>query len=231
MKHGMGLRQMMEPGYGRNLEFDERSRGYGIARLANLDRPLRSMYWRSPIVLNQGGASSCVGCAWAHELAAVPAEVQGIEYRFAERLYEMGKERDSWDGTDYDGTSVLAVAKALVDLGYIGGYRWAFGIEQVCGALAYEGPVVVGVPWHRDMEQVDGNGYVRATGETVAHHAVLLEQIYVPRERITLLNSWGSSWGNHGRAYISFDDLSKLLGDKGEACIPIDRNEEKLTVE
>jgi C1A family cysteine protease len=33
-------------------------------------------------------------------------------------------------------------------------------------------------------------------------------------------NSWGRNWGVKGRAYMSFAEIERLLGEYGEACIP-----------
>jgi len=32
-------------------------------------------------------------------------------------------------------------------------------------------------------------------------------------------NSWGRAWSNNGFAFISFDDMARLLSEDGEACI------------
>lgn len=36
--------------------------------------------------------------------------------------------------------------------------------------------------------------------------------------------SWGKNWGDNGTAWIHWDDLSYLLKEGGEACIPTERH-------
>ncbi len=36
-------------------------------------------------------------------------------------------------------------------------------------------------------------------------------------------NSWGRGWGVDGDCLISIEDLDRLLGEAGEACVPVRR--------
>src|SRR5688572_26790243 len=110
------------PGLGRLLEFDERSREFPIRALLEVEKPRRSYTWSVPITLDQGNQPSCVGHAWAHELAGRPVSVGGITQPWAYALYLRAQQLDQWLGENYDGTSVLGGVKAAKEYGYFGEY-------------------------------------------------------------------------------------------------------------
>ena len=216
-KHGLGRRE----------QFDERSRRFGVSEIVPADRALRSYTWRCTTQLNQGGDSSCVGCACAHELAARPVEVRRVKYEHALKIYHRAQTLDPWEGEDYDGTSVLAGVKALKALGYIREYRWAFNLNEILLTLGYRGPVILGVAWHNDMSSPDGQGFVKPTGSVVGGHAVLARAVNVRLGYVTIRNSWGPLWGAGGDCFITFDNLEKLLQENAEAVIPMRRARSK----
>ncbi len=207
--------------FGRVQQFDERSRFFPI-RTVLPDRPLRSYTWNGAPHLDQGVEGACVGHAWAHEVGAKPRPrlaTSGLAFD----LYRRAQQLDPWDGEDYSGTSVLAGAKATMEQGFLSEYRWAFGLQETLQSVAYKGPVVIGVDWYSNMMRPDLDGFLRPTGSVVGGHAILVKGISVPNKRVTLHNSWGPGWGRGGDAYLSFDDLGKLLADGGEACVPVVR--------
>lgn len=230
--------------FNRVPNFDERSRAFP-ATVGIEEKPFRSYTWRCNAWNDQGREGACVGFAWSHELAARPAEVP-TDAEFAKRIYNRAKQLDPWPGENYDGTSVLAGAKAVSELRnedgkpYIDGYRWAFGIEDVLRVLGYKGPVVLGVNWYEGMYEPDSNGFIHFSGEVMGGHAILaravkivwrnghgpatLNNLDVERSFVTLRNSWGRDWGIGGDCRISVLDLNLLLRDQGEACIPVIRN-------
>jgi hypothetical protein len=129
-------------------QFDPRSRGYPIAeKLTDRQRALRSFGWDCDVWLNQGKEGASVGFAWAHELAADPGEVKGVTKKLARDIYKHARRVDDWPGERYSGTSVLAGAKVVKFRGYMREYRWGFGVIDALRAIAYFGPVVVGIPW------------------------------------------------------------------------------------
>jgi len=126
-------------------------------------------------------------------------------------------------GNSYDGTSVRAGAEILRKLGVIAEYRWASSIDEVVSALLNLGPVVVGTWWYSDMFSPNANGLITATGSKAGGHAYILNGVNVEKKLIRVKNSWGRGWGKKGHAYISFDDLDKLLKDQGEACVAFEK--------
>lgn len=212
-----------EHGFGRRPEFDERSRGFPIRALLDETKPLRSYTWRCNVALDQGPDGACVGFAWAHELAARPAEVDDLDYDDAFGFYRAAQQVDEWPGDRYEGTSVLAGAKVVRAAGWIAEYRWAFTFRELALGVGYNGPAVIGVDWLEGMMAPDRHGIVRALGRTVGGHAVLVNGIDVNRGLLRIHNSWGPGWGIDGECFMYFDDVAHLLARNGEACFALRR--------
>ena len=226
----------------RVVEHDERNADFPIRRALRADqlREPRSYTWRVRTPLDQGTEGACVGFAWAHELIARPSEVSGIDAAFARRqLYWSAQRRDRWDGGEYPGarplmagTSVLAGAKVVADLGFIEEYRWADNVHEVMAAVGFVGPAVLGCRWYAGMREPDARGFIHPTGPLRGGHAVLLMGVRVRRtdgavdlERSSFLvqNSWGPQWGRDGRCRITARALASLWDDHTEICIPLRR--------
>lgn len=193
--------------------------------------------WRLGAVLDQGEEGSCVGHGWTAELIASPRPFKvspEVGHEYAVRLYEDARRNfDEWPGEDYEGTSVLAGAKAVQTYGgFIGGYRWCFNIDAVRDAVLTEGPVVIGIPWLETMTEVPYNRLLNVGGEEVGGHCLLVYGYHPglkvhgeddPVRCFRLRNSWGTSWGRNGNALIRYEDLQSLLRHTGEACVPMNR--------
>lgn len=220
--------------------FDPKSRAYGVSEhpvlatvpgtsaLTPMDRT-----WAVPQFLDQGQEGACVGFGWSHAMLGAPGDVQGLSNETAAALYHRAQQLDNYDDAE-GGSSVLAGAQAASELGHIREYRWAFSVTDVCLALMYAGPVVVGIPWLEGMHQPDANGVIHATGAVTGGHCTLLMGIVTNGAKTfdELLdlgqvrghNSWGNTWGPLGGEFlISVRDLESLLSQDGEACIPIVR--------
>ncbi|MGH1361258.1 MAG: hypothetical protein ACRBC3_21050 [Burkholderiaceae bacterium] len=223
-------------------EKDPRSRSYSIADLAEPSSHTvpRSYTWRCNLWLDQGFEGSCVGFAWAHELAARPVEVLGLSAKFArESVYFAAQRHDRFRGGAYpgaapfaEGTSVLAGAKAVASLGYIDEYRWAFDIQDLIVAVGYRGPAVFGCRWYRDMQKPTIDGVATPTGSRIGKHCVLLNSVKIVRaddgtldERASFFvfrNSFGKDWGVQGNGILSLESV-RALWDDAETCIPVVR--------
>lgn len=220
--------------------FDERSRDYPVGPLTAGKKRPNYVWWGSPKErLDQGREGACVGFAWTNELLAHPvvARLPLPANDFARNLYRSAQKIDEWEGEAYSGTSVLAGAKMAKMGGFISGYRWAFSINDVLDALAFMGPVVLGVPWHESMYGTLPGGLVEVAGERVGGHAILATgygrksfsgglgswRANQGEDVIRWRNSWGSSYGVKGDGFIRVADLEKLLKSGGEACVPLGR--------
>lgn len=221
--------------------FDERSRDFPVRGLtAGRTRP-KAVWWGSPKErIDQGSEGACVGFAWTNELLALPVSVKLPQEAnaFARNLYKSAQKIDEWEGENYSGTSVLAGAKVAKLGGYITGYRWAFSIDEVLDALAFMGPVVLGVPWYESMYGTLPGGLVEVGGNLVGGHAILATGFgrrsfpggtgawrpRVAEDVIRWRNSWGPSYGVKGDGFIRVTDLERLLKAGGEACVPLGRH-------
>lgn len=214
-------------------QFDEKSRQYPIRSTSERRgiRDPRSYTWRCYDWFDQGREGACVAYALGHELAARPSEVKGIHDQFLkEQVYWEAQKIDPWPGgsypnadPNYEGTSVLAGIKILHKKKFFKEYRWAFGIDDLLIGIGYHGPAVLGVYWYEGMYRPDANGYVQPTGSITGGHAVLARAINVKTETVTIRNSWGREWGVDGDCYIKFDDLEKLIQNRGEAAFMLHR--------
>lgn len=227
----------------RRPEFDERSRLYAAVS-PNDTRPFQSRGWTCNIYNDQGREGACVGFGWSHELSARPRIIP-TDNAFALQIYNRAKQLDPWAGEDYEGTSVLAGAKATQEhlnsagIPYIGSYRWAFGIQDVLRVISYAGPVVLGIDWYYDMYTPDANNYITPTGDVVGGHCILAKHQKIvkldpnkpadflnldqDKSHVRLHNSWGRGYGLGGDAFITVRDLNFLLNNGGDACIPFNR--------
>jgi hypothetical protein len=222
--------------FGWKSKHDPRSKQYDIRSLLRQRKiEKKRVMWEEGVVLDQGTEGACVGFAWMGELLAkpvVPEQQPSPERanRIAFRFYKRAQEIDEWPGEDYEGTSVLAGAKAIKENGFIDSYRWCFSIDDVRDTVISEGPVVVGVPWKSGMYSTTKSGLVTLTGRHVGGHALVITG-YDPAMRFgnktyevfRWRNSWNTTYGINGSGYIRAEDLERLLRSTGEACVPMGR--------
>jgi hypothetical protein len=206
---------------GRLIQFDERSRAFGIRSTVEDKKP-RSYTWRCDTQLDQGPDGACVGFTMAHELAARPKVVPAT-YSKGMSIYNAAKKIDPWPGENYEGTSTLAGIKILQSEGYIAEYRWAFGLMDLVLGVGFKGPAAVGTWWYDGMFDPGGCGFVHVSGEQAGGHCYLVNGVSVADRTFTIHNSWGSDWGDNAEAKISWNDMERLLHEDGEAVIPMVR--------
>lgn len=225
----------------RLVHFDERSRSYPVSATftSRQHRRMRSYTWRCRDVLDQGTEGRCVEYAISHALLARPVEIDSLTVFSSVRdadVYHAAQHLDDWDGcyrgsscavspfpASYEGTSILAGMKAATDAGLFREYRWCFGLQDLITAVGYKGPVVLGVPWYEGCRDPDGDGFLHPSGAQIGGHALLVVGVDVKRQTFTLHNSWGPSWGERGRAKLSWTDMDRMLEEAGEAVIPVKR--------
>jgi hypothetical protein len=233
-----GGHMTLDPKLDRIPQFDERSKKFNVRYSLATGTPTSHTWyfggapWRSKGNLDQGAEGACVGFGWTQELIASPAvsrfKTLDAGNAFARDVYHRAQKLDEWPGEDYEGTSVLAGAKAVSALGFIPEYRWAFSVDDLMLAVSHLGPAVVGTSWMEGMDRWDKNGVLTASGNVRGGHCylirgVLLNPIWLREPVFRITNSWGDDWGIGGDAFIRVSDFEKLMKDGGEACIPMRR--------
>jgi hypothetical protein len=209
--------------FDRIARFDERSRDYPVRRLLASDAVPIDRVWPCSVVLDQGTEGACTGFGTAHEIAAEPIAVPGINADIARQIYYSAREYDEFPGEDYEGSTVLGAAIAAREMGYYDEFRWAFSVDEIILAVGHQGPVIIGSTWFDQMSTLDRQGYVWPKGRKSGGHCWLLLGWSLQRDAGLLLNSWGPKWGKNGRAWITRKSLKRLASDGGEACVPVIR--------
>lgn len=213
---------------GRLISLDSRDHKYPLRSVAKQATGItHKHWWMGQEVLDQGSSPHCVAYSGLKYLQAGPI-TNTLPFDTKE-LYDNCQKVDEWDGEDYDGTSVRACFRIFKDLGYIKEYRWAFDVQTVVNHLLTVGPVVMGTNWTLNMFSLDSEGFISYSGAGYGGHAYILSGVNVNKKcpdgtvgAVRMLNSWGEGWGDKGRAWISFSDLSRLIKDYGEACVAIE---------
>lgn len=190
------------------------------------DSSRSTRYWYdTEAFLDQGSEGACVGFGWTHWLNDGPVTRSGyFDAAYARELYKEAQVVDEWPGEAYSGTSVRAGVKVLQHRGFVTNYVWAFTLSEVVQTLLEGGPVVVGTNWYDSMDSPDAVGFIHlnASSRLRGGHCYVLNGINVDQEKVRLKNSWGPTWGNKGRAWLSFSSLDRLIREDGEACLAIE---------
>ena len=236
-------------------DFDERSRGYAAVEIAP-STELVSKAWPLRWGLNQGREGACTNFGLAHNRLGSPsprrlgdtvAEIEALCFK----LYGRSKQLDPWPGEDYEGTSLLAAAKAWREARLLGSFRWAFGIDDLLITVAQLGSTVIASDWLEGMSEPGSDGLLDVSGEFVGGHAYDCTGLILYPERSTVWrytgvkgepllfgpNSWGPrrqpdgpttgrNWGRGGYWAMRASDMQRLLKGiehPGEALLPLDR--------
>ncbi len=166
--------------------------------------------------LDQKMTDQCAGFAFRALLNAPPFKMKGGPSEV--EIFRGAKRNDGIPGSDYYGTTLRGAAQWLQKLGVIGEYVWADTIEPVLNWLRGEhGVVVIGTDFLTGMYEPDAKNIIHATGAVKDSHIYTLTAVDDINSQVEITNSWGDSWGNHGRAWIPFGDLRTLLKAQGEA--------------
>ncbi len=223
---------------GRHINHDPQSRNFPITQFLDESKQPKTKHWkRSVPVLDQGNLGSCTGNActglvgstgFAHAIGKKIADGETIHVKtlnedFAVKLYSLATQLDEFPGGAYPpndtGSSTLGVLKAAQQLGLIQAYYWGFGMHDAMLSVSQIGPVIVGTNWYEGMDNPDGNGFLNIQGQVRGGHEYELVGIDIDQQAFVMENSWGDSWGNKGRALISWHDMDRLLGEDGEVGI------------
>jgi hypothetical protein len=212
-------------GLGRIPQPDSRNEKFRLAK-PHLPPGVRTRAWNFGAVLDQGDTPQCVGYATKGYLKCGPITNPTPSLSPTD-LYHKAQQNDEWPGEDYDGSSTLGAMKTLMELGLIGEYRWAFDVDTIFAHVLAKGPVMMGTWWTMDMFPTTG-GWLMPTGETVGGHEWVIVGANLDKVcpyddsvgALRMVNSWGPSWNENGRAWVSRKAAKWLLETDGEAVTP-----------
>lgn len=213
-------------GLGRHVHHDPLN--FAQQHLALIAPPVRqkSPYRAFPrgLPYDQGDSPSCVAHATVGLCRTTPNATQftGRSRYDSETemrgLYDAAKEQDPYPGVDYDGTSSDAALRVLRLRGEITAWKWLKGEPEVREWVSNYAAASMGTIWQMNMFYPDDQGYITPAGEIVGGHEWEIVQYKpAPIDAYRIVNSWGTSWGQNGRAWIRSADLADLLEQDGDA--------------
>lgn len=221
-----------DPRLGRHVRHDSRSLSFQVEPVDI--STLVSVKHESYIpTLQQGQLGCCTGDSstkclgtgvfWASSaVKAVLSPTDGAaDQNYAIGVYSEATSLDPYAGTyppTDTGSDGLSVAKVLLKRKLISGYQHATSLEATLTALSRQ-PVIVGTKWLQGMFNPQPDGRLVLTGSIAGGHEYMLDELDVENKRVWMHNSWGPEWGVNGRAYITWDDLAKLLADNGDCTV------------
>jgi hypothetical protein len=225
MNKGTGRRVLLVDG----KRHDDKDRRHLMRPIAEAKRITRRL-WASPGVLDQGYTSQCVIYACDKWMTTRPITNKGfLTAEERERIYREVQALDEWAQEPHEGTSVRAMYKWLKARGFVSGYNWSFTCEPVIDHVLAVGPVEMGTIWDGGLSEPDKYGYIASTKDTADDEGHAWTIIGADRERVhpktkevgavRMVNSWGTSWGESGRAWLTFSELNKLIALEGEAAV------------
>jgi hypothetical protein len=208
---------------GRHIHQDARSLEHPADRAAEI---VNVTHRATGLPLNQGELGSCTANALCGALDSAPDFTGGspLTEENAIKVYERetALEGDPYPPND-PGGSGLMVCKAAKQLGLIGSYKHAFGLEHALQALVLR-PVITGINWYTSFDTPDpSTGLVAiAPGATVrGGHEIVADGIDAEAELVWFWNSWGTQFGLGGRFCMAFETWGRLLEEQGDVTVPL----------
>jgi len=212
----------------RHVLHDDESYAYDAAELVTSVPLKTAMHQRLCDPWDQGQIGSCTANA---ALGCLMTEPFHRGWAFTEQdAVELYKQETRLDNRqipgvyppDDTGSTGLWSMKALKRAGYISSYRWAFSLNTTLKLLTL-GPVSVGTVWLNSMFNTDPDGFIHVdyTSGVAGGHQYQLIGHDLEREAVRVCNSWGTSWGEGGYAWLAVDDLRWLLKQRGDVVVPV----------
>lgn len=233
------------PLLGRNVNHDSESRRYSVRIPATV--AWQSVRHESSIgILDQGSLGSCTGNAGLESIYRQPFMTDPARAwtglppteAGAVALYSAATKIDPFGGEyppEDTGSDGLSIAKVLKSKGIVSGYLWAFTLYDAVAQLLRT-PVITGVPWYESMFSTVSTGHaghvvVDTKTKLAGGHELCADELIVGSAPDSTMadwwvggpNSWGDSWGDHGRWYWTVPEWGSLLADQGDvtAFVPL----------
>lgn len=218
-----------EYGLGRLHNVDERDRQYPAKMLLADSLPDRKFryWWDHGIWLDQGNTPQCTAYSALHFLedgsvTQFPLKPGAPPISNPVHIYNEAQKRDGFP-LPHDGSTIRAVMKVLTIKRLVTAYYWAWDLETLVDTVLHHSPVIVGTNWYRGMFYPDKDGIIKVAGANAGGHAYVINGVNVEKRLLRIKNSWGRDWGAKGRAWISFDDMARLIGENAEVAIATER--------
>lgn len=210
------------------------SHSFGLGRLPNNDP--RSRAFLAPVpdrttvrslahthygpVLDQGQLGDCVPNAGNQALNTAPfhksqprlwTEPDAINDYVAVTLVDPFPGNYKKDGTGEDtGTDGTSLGNYYRSIRKIKGFSHAFDGDHLKAALMTR-PAIIGLPWLENMFNPAPNGLLDTSGAVAGGHEIVALGVSLKFASYVILNSWSSSWGVGGKAYLPFRFFDGLL--------------------
>ena len=228
--------QPTDPRLKRHVNHDSRSLNYPVQAAPDPTKLKSVRHERFIPILDQKKLGSCTGNAGTYNLAMgifwdtvqdlvtagkLSASNATLDEQYAIDLYSAATKIDPFGGTyppTDTGSDGLSIAKVLKAWGRISGYQHALSLEAALTALA-EKAVIAGIPWFDDMFYPNSQGQLKITGSLAGGHEIVLSELDVENRRVWLDNQWNESWGQKGRAWLTWDDFGTLMHQQGDVTV------------
>lgn len=217
-----------DPRLGRQMVHDARSLMWPVS--VTVDRSTwkdKRVRIYDPIPNPNQDVGCCTACAKAMQLNALGNSKLGMTlgYEWARNVcYPLNTRLDPWEGwfnpetgVEDTGSSGLASAKAAVQLGEGGTYRWCRNVDEVVQLVQMGWVVSVGTWWYWDMFTPSGSeGRISPTGGQAGGHQYVARGYDFYRDWVLIRCWWGEGYRD---VWITRTDLGNLLADGGDAHI------------